>query len=206
MSIVIIDYGMGNTGSIANMLKKAGIQGIISSDIQIISQAEKLILPGVGSFDTAMNYLNHSGLIDILNKKVLYEKVPVLGVCLGMQLMTKGSEEGKEKGLSWMDASTFKFNFSSYSEKLRVPHMGWNTVVGWKYHPLIKDMDLANSRFYFVHSYYVRCTFHYDILLNCHYGIEFVAAFQKENIIGVQFHPEKSHKFGVNMFRNFISL
>lgn len=206
MSVVIIDYGMGNTGSIANMLKKAGGQGIISSDIEIIAQADKLILPGVGSFDAAINNLRQSGLVDILNEKVIQEKVPVIGICLGMQIMTNGSEEGKEKGLGWIEAYTLKFNFTGYTEKFRIPHMGWNTVVSLKDHPLINNTDLANSRYYFVHSYFVHCNNREDILLTCNYGFDFAAAFQKDNIIGVQFHPEKSHKYGINIFRNFLNL
>lgn len=206
MSIIIIDYGMGNVGSIANMIKKVGGTSIITSSIQDINNAEKIILPGVGAFDNGMKNIVNSGLIEVLNKKVLEDKIPILGICLGMQLMTLSSDEGVEKGLGWVKATTNKFDFTKITEKLRIPHMGWNTVTQQKNHPLIQNMELENSRFYFVHSYFVTCNLQQDVLLTCHYGLEFVAAFQKENIMGVQFHPEKSHKFGMQLMRNFLSI
>lgn len=197
---------MGNVGSISNIIKKVGGSSIVSSDIQTICNAKKLILPGVGSFDNGIRSLKNSGFIEVLIKKVLDDRIPVLGICLGMQMMTKDSEEGSEKGLGWIDASTKRFNFKEINEALRVPHMGWNTVTRYKDHKLVNGIDKANSRFYFVHSYYVSCNNKQDILLTCNYGFDFVAAFQKDNIMGVQFHPEKSHKFGMHMFSNFLSL
>lgn len=206
MTIVIVDYGMGNVGSIANMIKKVGGDSIISSDIDMIANAGKLILPGVGSFDSGMSNLNSTGLRDVLNTKVLKDKVPILGICLGMQLMTHSSEEGIEKGLGWVDAETIKFDFNDFDPKPRIPHMGWNTVRQNKNHKIIEGLDMNSSRFYFVHSYFVKCHKEEDVLLTCNYHNDFTAAFQRDNIIGIQFHPEKSHRFGMELFKNFIEL
>ena len=199
--LVIIDYGIGNLGSILNMLKRIKVQAKISSDPEEIKTAEKLILPGVGAFDTAMNALNKSGLIPLLNKKVLEDKTPVLGICLGMQLLATGSEEGKLKGLGWLDAKTMKFKFDP-NEKLKVPHMGWNRIKIIKEKPLLKDMP-KNARFYFVHSYYVKCANSKDVAATTNYGTDFASIVQKGNIYGAQFHPEKSHRFGMKLLENF---
>ncbi len=202
--IIIVDYGIGNLGSIQNMFKKINVPVAISSAETEILNAEKLILPGVGSFDAGMRNLMQSGLINALNKKVNSEKVPYFGICLGMQLLTKKSEEGELPGLGWINAETKKFNFSS-EKKLKVPHMGWNYVKPLKAHPLVNDLPKP-SRFYFVHSYYVKCENESDGLLSCDYGGDFICAIQKENIMGVQFHPEKSHKFGMQLLKNFAAL
>ena len=206
MGIVIIDYGMGNLGSIANMIKKVGGTSLISSKISDIENADKLILPGVGAFDSGMNNLIQSGLKAAVEEKVFSKKIPILGICLGMQLMTKSSEEGIEKGLGWIDAQTIKFGFPDLEQKPRIPHMGWNTVIKNKNHKIIEGIEFNYSRFYFVHSYYVNCNDENDILLTCNYFNNFTAAFQKDNIMGVQFHPEKSHKFGMQIFRNYLEL
>jgi glutamine amidotransferase len=189
--IVIVDYGMGNLGSIQNMLKRIGADALISSDISEIEKADKLILPGVGSFDSAMKNLNNLGLTRILNKKVIEDKTPVLGICLGIQLFTKRSEEGNLPGLGWIDAGTIRFRFDKNQTKLKIPHMRWNTVKIRQESHLFKDM-YNDARFYFVHSYHVVCNN--------------ASAIQKENIIGVQFHPEKSHKFGMKILQNFAEL
>ena len=197
--ITIIDYGMGNLGSIANMIKKVGGKSLITSDLTEIEKATKLILPGVGSFDNGMKQLKELDLVALLNKKVLEEKTPIMGICLGMQLMTQSSEEGNEEGLGWIDAKTHRF----VSDSLKVPHMGWNIVLEQKNSNLFNKAK-DEKRFYFVHSYYVSCNRKEDILSTTSYGYDFVSSFEKENIIGVQFHPEKSHKFGMNLFKNFV--
>jgi len=197
--ITIIDYGVGNLGSIENMIKKAGYKSLITSDITEIKKAIKLILPGVGAFNNGIKHLKDSGLIEVLNQKVLVEKTPILGICLGMQLMTKSSEEGTVSGLGWIDAQTKRF----VSDELKIPHMGWNIVKHQKISKLF-DESYSEKRFYFVHSYYVSCNNKNDILTKTPYGHDFISSFEKDNIIGAQFHPEKSHKFGINLIRNFV--
>lgn len=198
--ITIIDYGAGNIGSIENMIKRVGGKSKISSSPDEIAKAEKLILPGVGSFDYGMNQLHKSGLVEILNKKVLQEKTPILGICLGMQLMTKGSEEGVEPGLSWFDADVVKFNATDL--KMKIPHMGWNFVDINKKSILFSEEEMER-RYYFVHSYYVKSNAENEVLTETSYINNFVSALEKENIFGVQFHPEKSHKFGFELLGNF---
>ena len=201
--LVIVDYGLGNLGSIQNMLKKIGVKALISSDCSIIQQATKLILPGVGSFAFAMNQLADLNLIDVLNKKVLEEKTPILGICLGVQLFTSFSEEGNCNGLNWIEANTVKFSFKESNELLKIPHMGWNDVYPTKQSKLFEGMP-EDSRFYFVHSYYIQPKHEQDALLKSNYGFDFTCALEKDNIVGVQFHPEKSHKFGMQLLRNFV--
>lgn len=202
----IIDYGVGNIGSIANMLKKVGEESIITSDLGEIEKARKLILCGIGAFDDGMTKLEQMNLIPVLRQKVLEEKVPILGVCLGMQLFTRGSEEGNKSGLGFVEAITRKFAFgaqSSAARPLRIPHMGWNLVEQSKPSPLLLNM-YTDPRFYFVHSYHVVMDDQQDELLSSEYGFKFTAAFEHDNIIGVQFHPEKSHKFGIKLYENFV--
>ncbi len=199
--IVIIDYGVGNLGSIRNMLKKIGHSSEISSDPEVIKNAEKLILPGVGAFDAGMSKLNETGLVALLHQKVMEEKTPTLGICLGMQLMTKGSEEGQEAGLGWVDAQCVRFRFDE-GKKLKVPHMGWNYVHAQKEHALFDGMFEA-PRFYFVHSFHLQCNNAQDVFLTANYGYDFTASFVVDNVMGVQFHPEKSHKFGMQILKNF---
>ena len=199
--IVIIDYDMGNIGSIMNMIKKAGGNAVCSSDTNVIKNAEKLILPGVGAFDKGMNNLKELGIIELLDKKVIEEKTPVLGICLGMQLMTKKSEEGELNGLGWINAETKRFVFNDKS--LKIPHMGWDNITIQKQDMIFEETE-ENQRFYFVHSYYVDCYETNDILCKTNYGREFVSGFRKNNIFGFQFHPEKSHKYGLKLIKNFI--
>ncbi len=202
--IVILDYGMGNLGSIQNMLKRVGAPAAkISSDPKDIEQAEKLILPGVGSFDTGMQRLRETGLIGLLNEKVLKAKTPTLGVCLGMQLITKISEEGELPGLGWIDAETIRFRFDSKQTGLKVPHMGWNTVNIKREGILFKGME-PSPRFYFVHSFHVVSHNPEDVLGTTEYGYEFASALQHGHIMAAQFHPEKSHKFGMKLYKNFV--
>ena len=203
--VTIIDYGVGNIGSIANMLKKVGSDSAITSDPEQIAKAEKIVLCGIGAFDDGMSKLESMHIIDVLKKKVLEDKIPILGVCLGMQLFTKGSEEGIKEGLGFINGYTKRFDFSGIkSEKpLRIPHMGWNIARASKISKLYENM-YDEPRFYFVHSYYVSLDHKEDELLQTNYGIDFTSSFEKANIIGVQFHPEKSHKFGMRLYENFV--
>jgi glutamine amidotransferase len=198
--ITIIDYGMGNLGSVYNMFKRVGVKSQISSDIKEIEKADKLLLPGVGAFDNAIKRLKEMDLIPVLNYKALEQKIPILGICLGMQLLTNGSEEGKEKGLGWIAADTLKFNFED--NRLKIPHMGWNTVTQSNKSVLTDNLP-EEPRFYFVHSYYVKVKDEKNSILKTNYGLEFDSAIQNGNIFGTQFHPEKSHKFGMKIFENF---
>lgn len=193
--IVIVDIG-GNVGSISNMLKRVGVNSKISSDVSDVETADKLILPGVGAFDSGMKEVHSKELSEILSKKALAEKTPILGICLGMQLFTKRSEEGVLPGLGWIDAETVRFKTN-----LRIPHMGWNTL-NHKDAPIFRNMP-QGERFYFVHSYYVSCNDKSNVIATTNYGYDFASVIQKDNIIGVQFHPEKSHRFGMTLLRNF---
>ncbi len=196
--ITIVDYGLGNLGSVLNMMKKVGVAAQISSDLDTISQAKKILLPGVGAFDSAMERLTGTELRKVLDQKALVEKVPLLGICLGMQLLTRGSEEGQLPGLGWIPAFTYKFPASD----LKVPHMGWNLVQHAVPSPLTEDFD-SEFRFYFVHSFYVKADSEQHAILRTNYGVSFESAIQKDNIFGAQFHPEKSHRFGMQLFKNF---
>jgi len=198
--ITIVDYGMGNLGSISNMLKKIGFDSRISADPAVIAGAEKLILPGVGAFDAGMENLHAAGVVPALSKRVLEDRVPVLGICLGMHLMTKGSAEGRRAGLGWVDAEVLRFEPGSRA--LKVPHMGWNRVQAARSSSLTDDLP-EEPRFYFVHSYYPRCRRDADVLLTTVYGEPFHSAFVSGNVYGVQFHPEKSHRFGMALLANF---
>ena len=200
--IAIIDYGVGNLGSILNMLKKLKIEAEIISDIGTIENADKIILPGVGSFDNGMRNLNERGFVPILNKLAIEEKKPILGICLGMQLFSKSSEEGKFPGLGWLDAETVRFKFDGENTRLKIPHMGWNRVDIKNHDAIFKDM-YPRARYYFVHSLHVKCNDPANVLTITHYGFDFVSAVQKDNILGTQFHPEKSHKFGMKLLKNF---
>lgn len=203
--IYIVNYGLGNLGSIQNMLKKLGVKSLIINSPEECVDAKKLILPGVGHFEEGMRFLNENGWISVLNQKVLEERIPVLGICLGMQLMTKNSEEGNCNGLGWIDAHVKRFQFDD--SRMKVPHMGWNEVVPKLSSPLLNDFDsLEDVRFYHVHSYYVELENPDLEIIRTTYGISFTSGFQKDNIYGVQFHPEKSHKFGMKMLSNFAAI
>jgi len=203
--IVIVDYGMGNLRSIQNMLKAVDTDSTISSNIEDIQKASKLILPGVGAFDSAVRNIEKLGLSEILSDKVLNNKIPILGICLGLQLLTKRSEEGALKGLGFIEGETVHFNINDKQNRLKIPHMGWNTV------RIMKDSRLFDKmydepKFYFVHSYHVHCCNDEDILCSTQHGCEFTSAVEKDNVFGVQFHPEKSHKFGMKLLKNFAEL
>lgn len=200
--ITIVDYGMGNLGSIQNMLKRIEVASSVTSDLRAIEDASRIILPGVGAFDGAMARINESGLREVLDRKALVERVPLLGICLGMQLLTRGSEEGVLPGLGWIPAATHRF---PSRDGLKVPHMGWNLVRSGTPSPL--TLDFADeTRFYFVHSYYVAADDPQHSILRTTYGVEFDSALQRGNIYGAQFHPEKSHRFGMRLLKNFAEL
>lgn len=175
----------------------------ISNDPDKIASAKRLILPGVGHFQHGMEQLQQLGLVDILKKEVLVNKKPILGICLGMQLLTKHSEEANMDGLGFVDAQTKKFEFDN--PELKIPHMGWNTV-GFKKDSQLNKGISKNPRYYFVHSYYVECANQQDVLCTTDYGQEFVSGFQHQNIFGLQFHPEKSHQFGMELLSNFCKI
>lgn len=200
--ITIIDYNTGNLGSIKNMLKRLGISSQITNDITKIEQAEKLILPGVGHFDYGMKNLHNSGVVNMLNQKVLENKTPILGICLGVQLLTESSEEGTEKGLGWIKGKTIAFDKSKLTANQKVPHMGWTDVANYQQSKLFEGID-DEPRFYFVHSFHLSLEDKNDCLVTANYGYDFAAGIEHQNILGTQFHPEKSHKFGMKVLENF---
>lgn len=200
--IAVINYGMGNSGSILNMIKKIGADAIITNKKEEIQKADKIILPGVGTFDNGMSNLCDLGLTEVIKNVVLKERKPFLGICLGMQLLGRSSEEGSMKGLNLIPFESKKFSFDS-SLNLKIPHMGWNIVKFNMNDPLFANIK-GTQRYYFVHSYHAVCDFAENSLISCYYGYKFTAAVKKDNIYGVQFHPEKSHKFGMKLMENFV--
>lgn len=200
--IVIVDYGVGNLLSVSNMLRKAGGDVLISSDPSDVLVADKLLLPGVGHFDHGMKMLNASGLRDALDCFALDLRRPVLGICLGAQILGKASEEGRAPGLGWLDMDCRKL---PSLPGIRVPHMGWNKIVFKKSSPLIDTLG-EDARFYFVHSYHMVCADADDVLATAVHGIEFTCAVQRGNIMGTQFHPEKSLRHGLALMQAFVEL
>lgn len=200
--ISVLDYGAGNVSSVIRMIERAGGQARRISSPAEVSEATKLVIPGVGAFDYGMSQLELRDLLPALATAALENAVPVLGICLGMQLMCRASQEGKMSGLGWIDAQVLRFSFTS-GDGLRVPHMGWNTIQVPRKNQLLAT-DSGEQRFYFVHSYYVACNDPSDPIAITDYGGEFVAAFQRNNLFGVQFHPEKSHRFGMEVISNFL--
>lgn len=198
--ITIVDYKVGNLGSIQNMLKKIGSPSLITSEPEKIQAAEKLILPGVGAFDSGIKSLKEHNLWEVLNDKVQKQKTPVLGICLGMQLLCNGSEEGKEQGLGWINADVTRFR--PKEKQYKIPHMGWNYVERPKESKLFQNM-YPDPKFYFVHSFFVKANDQSSIA-KATYDVVFDAALEKGNVLGTQFHPEKSHKFGMRLLENFV--
>jgi imidazole glycerol-phosphate synthase subunit HisH len=198
---IIVDYGMGNLRSIANKLNRLGYSSLISSSQDDIAKATKLIIPGVGAFGTAMDNLKNMHLIPVIEARVIDENIPVLGICLGMQLMTRWSAEGNVNGFGWLDAVTL--SLKERQSSAIVPHMGWNTISTRRDSSLTRDIP-DNSEFYFVHSYYVTCNDPADVVAVTDHGGEFVSIVQKGNIFGTQFHPEKSHSYGITVLKNFM--
>ena len=197
----IIDYGLGNLGSIQNMLKVIGEKSVISSDIDILEKCDRYILPGVGAFDAGMSRLAEKGLIDFVKKIADVDKKPILGICLGMQLLGRRSDEGELNGLNLRPFETVRFELDHTD--LKIPHMGWDVVEFKQVHPLVKNL-IGQQRFYFVHSYHAKCDSAENVLMTCDYGYEFAASVCKDNVMGVQFHPEKSHDFGMALLKNFV--
>lgn len=200
--IAILDYGLGNLGSISNMLKVIGEKSQITNDFDIIKNADGIILPGVGAFDAGMNKLNESGLVDVI-KLEAQKKKPILGICLGMQMLGRGSEEGTLPGLDLIPFECKKFRF--VNNDLKIPHMGWDIVEFKKQHMIVNGLK-GQQRYYFVHSFYAVCDDVDNVLMTCDYGHSFDAAVVKDNIMGVQFHPEKSHDFGLALLNNFVKI
>jgi len=198
--ICIIDYGLGNSGSLINMCQKIGYNATFTNDVNTIKAATHLVLTGVGAFDSGMKNLKERGLIEPLHEAVIERQTPVLGICLGAQLMLEGSDEGSLPGLGWVKGRVRKFKGS---HEVKVPHMGWNSLIQIDQQQLYLNMPDYPPRFYFVHSYYFDPENRKDISAWCHYGFNFAAAFERKNIKGVQFHPEKSHKFGTQLLINF---
>jgi glutamine amidotransferase len=200
--ITIVDYGVGNIQSLVNMLNHIGVDATATGDVDAIAGAKKLILPGVGAFDRAMRALRTTGLSTVLTEAVVWRQTPVLGVCLGMQLMTEGSEEGSEPGLGWIAADARRIRPLDAGRPLKVPHVGWATVSASR-KSLLFDPGGAPERFYFVHSYFVTCRNPVDVAATVDYGGEICCALSRGQIHGVQFHPEKSHRFGMRVLSAF---
>lgn len=203
--ITLIDYGSGNIHAIANIYKRINIPFIITNDPKELKDAQKLILPGVGDFDETMMLLNNLGIKDVLDELVVNKKIPILGVCVGMQILGNKSEEGSLEGFGWIKGRVRKIDESKLLNKPHLPHMGWNTVTIKRENSLFDNVITENG-FYFLHSYYFDCEDNADVLTTTQYGEEFASAINHENVFGFQFHPEKSHQNGIELFRNFANL
>lgn len=203
--ITLIDYGVGNMNSFINVYKRLNIEVKVATKVADLEGAQKLILPGVGAFDHAMNELNNSGMRQRLDELVLIDKIPVIGICVGMQMLGNYSDEGKLEGLKWIDANIKKFDETKIKQITRLPHMGWNDVIPKNQNKLFEGLE-QESIFYFLHSYYFECNLEQDSIATSNYGIEFTSAANHENIYGVQFHPEKSHNYGEKLLYNFAKI
>lgn len=200
--IAIIDYGLGNVKAFANVYKNLNIPVVIAKQVDDLNSATKIILPGVGAFDHAMTRLNNSGMRSVIEEKTLNRQVPLLGVCVGMQILARSSEEGSQPGLGWIDGEVKRFNPLELRNNTLLPHMGWNDINPRKADDLLNSIN-HDARFYFLHSYYMHCNNEEDILATTDYGGLFTSAVNSKNIYGVQFHPEKSHQWGIQLLKNF---
>jgi len=203
--ITIIDYGLGNIRAFVNVYDRLNIKTKVAKNIKDLEGVNKIILPGVGHFDYAMQSLENSGMKERINDLVLNEKTPVIGICVGMQMMSNRSDEGKLSGLGWIDGEVKLFDESKINYKTKLPHMGWNDIEPVKDNKLLDGLN-TNSRFYFLHSYYFRCNDKSNIIAETIYGEKFASAVYKDNIYGIQFHPEKSHSAGIRLLKNFAEL
>ena len=203
--ITIVDYGLGNIGAFANVYKRMNIPARVATSASDLESAERIILPGVGAFDHAMNLLDASGMRDTLSDLVVVQKKPVIGVCVGMQILASGSDEGAREGLGWIPGRVRHFQSAPESKPLPVPHMGWNDVRPAPGEPLFTGLH-NDARFYFLHSYYFECDEPASVTATAGYGAEFGCAVRRDNVFGVQFHPEKSHHFGATLLKNFAEI
>lgn len=204
--ITLIDYGVGNLTAFLNVYKRLHIPVKVASKVEDVESATKLILPGVGNFDYAMKLFNQSGLRDVVHRKVISQNTPILGICVGMQMLADSSEEGVEKGLGWIPGSVKLFDFDERKLKLPMPHMGWNDVEPNQCDDLYAGFVKGDCRFYFLHSYYYLAEDDSYDIASSYYGDKFCCSVNKDNIYGVQFHPEKSHHFGELLLKNFAEL
>lgn len=206
MTITVIDLGMGNVGSVANMLRKVGAASELTSDPDVVATADRIVLPGVGAFDTAMERIHGRGLAEVLHRRVVVDRVPVLGICLGMQLFADGSEEGERPGLGWIAGRVRRLPAAADDGvSVKVPHMGWSSLTPTHDASLLDGALLPESRFYFVHSYAYQPADPVDVLATTDYGSgPFCAVVGRDNVLGVQFHPEKSHRYGMHFLRTFV--
>ncbi len=203
--ITILDYGSGNLNAIKNVYERLNIPFEFAETKEQITKADHIILPGVGAFDDTISTLQKKGFIDVLNKKVFYDKVPILGICVGMQMLADSSEEGTLEGLGWIHGKVKKFDKNLISGKPKIPHLGWNSIEITQNSPLFKNIDPAVG-FYFVHSYYYECADEANVICKTEYGKVFHSTVNQDNIFGVQFHPEKSHDNGIQLLKNFANL
>ena len=203
--ITLIDYGVGNIFAFQNVYKRLNIPTKIAKTAADLDDAQKLILPGVGAFDYAMGQLNASGMRQKLDELVLEKNIPIIGICVGMQMMGNRSDEGNSEGLKWIDADILKFDESLIQQRTKLPHMGWNDVSPITGHPLFKELE-KDAIFYFLHSYFFKCNIPANSIAISDYGISFTSAVNSNNIYGIQFHPEKSHQYGEKLLQNFAQL
>jgi glutamine amidotransferase len=203
--IKVLNYGSGNVKAITNIYKRLNVScGIASNEAELL-EADRIIVPGVGAFDQTMVLLERSGMLETLNEMVVGRNVPILGICVGMQVMAKASEEGQRAGLGWIDGVVRRINTAELTHKPSLPHMGWNSVRTTTPHPVFREVDLAKG-FYFLHSYCFSCENERDVIATSHYGSEVTAAINSRNVFGMQFHPEKSHSNGIAVFKNFAEI